>query len=453
MTKSTEKDQPSLPSFMNKLKERHPGESEFHQTVQEFLSDIIPFLEDHPEYHSYALLDRMTEPDRIVSFRVTWLDDNEQVQVNRGYRVQFNNALGPYKGGIRFHPTVNRSILKFLGFEQIFKNSLTHLPLGGAKGGADFDPKGKSEWEIMRFCQAFMTELQRYLGPETDVPAGDIGVGNREIGYLFGAYKKLRNVHNGAMTGKGEKYGGSALRKEATGFGCAYFANEMLLKDDDSLKGKKCIVSGAGNVAQHLVEKILQLGGTVHAISDSSGTVFDEAGIDEEKLEWIKQLKNERRGRIEEYAQTFDLDYRAGAKPWNIPCDIAFPCATQHEINEHDARNLVDNDCIMLVEGSNMPLTADAQRLIKDSKILYAPGKAANAGGVATSGLEMAQNSMKLSWSAREVDAKLKEIMQSIHARCVEYGREKGGEINYSKGANIAGFVRVADAMIAQGIG
>ena len=438
--------------FMQGLRTRNPHQPEFYQAVQEFVDVVLPYVEQHPEYQGHALLERLTEPDRILSFRVTWLDDQERVQVNKGYRVEFNNAIGPYKGGLRFHPSVNLSILKFLGFEQIFKNSLTTLPMGGGKGGSDFDPKGKSDTEIMRFCQAFMTELFRHIGPDTDVPAGDIGVGGREIGYLYGMYKKLRNEHTGVLTGKGLPYGGSLIRPEATGYGTVYFVNEMLLTQGDSIKGKRCLISGSGNVAQFAIEKVLDMGGSVHSVSDSSGMVYDRDGIDREKLEWIKDLKNNRRGRIKEFAEEFNLVYAANAKPWSIACDVALPCATQNELDGKDAALLVKNGCIAVAEGANMPTTPEGIKVFEKAKILYAPGKASNAGGVATSGLEMAQNSLRLSWTREEVDARLLGIMKNIHQQCVEFGKGKDGRIDYVKGANIAGFVKIADAVIAQGV-
>lgn len=441
-----------LTDFMEQVKSRNPHETEFHQAVHEFAEVIVPFINEHAEYQGHGLLERMTEPERIISFRITWIDDQGTVQVNKGYRVQFNNAIGPYKGGLRFHPSVNLSILKFLGFEQIFKNSLTTLPMGGGKGGANFNPKGKSDREIMRFCQAFMGELWRHIGPDTDVPAGDIGVGGREVGYMYGMYKKMRNEHTGTLTGKGSSFGGSLIRPEATGYGCVYFAEEMLLANGDSLKSKKCIVSGSGNVAQYTIEKILELGGTVHSVSDSGGTVYDKEGIDAEKLAYIKDLKNNRRGRISAFADHFGLVYEAGSKPWGIACDAAFPSATQNEIDEADAKQLVKNGCKLVAEGANMPTTAAGVEVFQDAGLLYAPGKASNAGGVATSGLEMSQNSLRLSWTREEVNERLRNIMRSIHAQCVEYGTGKDGKVDYVKGANIAGFVKVADAMIGQGV-
>jgi len=394
----------------------------------------------------------MVEPERVVMFRVTWTDDNGEIHINRGYRIQMNSAIGPYKGGLRFHPSVNLSILKFLAFEQVFKNSLTTLPIGGGKGGSNFDPKGKSDAEVMRFCQAFMTELYRHIGPDTDVPAGDIGVGAREIGYLFGQYKKIRNEFTGVLTGKGLNWGGSLIRPEATGYGAVYFAQEMLKTKKKSIKGKVCTISGSGNVAQYTAEKLIQLGAKVVTLSDSSGMIYDPDGIDEKKLAWIMELKNVRRGRIKEYAEEFNVEYEAGKRPWHIKCDMAFPSATQNEISKEDAQALVDNGCICVTEGANMPTVPDGIEIFHEAKILFGPGKAANAGGVATSALEMSQNSQRLSWTREEVDTKLHGIMKKIHENCVKYGKEKDGYINYVKGANIAGFVKVADAMIDQGI-
>ena len=440
-------------SFLRGLEARNPGQPEFHQAVREFAEIIIPFIQEHPEYQGKALMKRLTEPDRMVSFRVTWVDDDEKIQVNKGYRVQFSNAIGPYKGGLRFHPSVNPSILKFLGFEQVFKNSLTTLPMGGGKGGSDFDPKGKSDTEVMRFCHAFMTELYRYIGDKTDVPAGDIGVGAREVGYMFGMYKKLKNEQSGTFTGKGLSFGGSLIRPEATGYGCVYFANEMLkTAGKGGIQGKRCIVSGSGNVAQYTVEKILDLGGSVHSVSDSNGTVYDVDGITREKLAWIQDLKNVRRGRIKEFAEAFDLEYYENAKPWHLKCDLAFPSATQNEINETDARTLVKNGCYLVAEGANMPTTNEGIKVFQDAKILYAPGKASNAGGVATSGLEMSQNSLRLTWTREEVDEKLHDIMRDIHSKCIEYGTLDNGYVDYVRGANIAGFIKVADAVIAEGV-
>lgn len=438
--------------FMNDLQKRTPNQPEFHQAVREFAEVVIPFIEEHPEYQGHNLMERLTEPDRVIMFRVTWVDDKGRIQVNRGYRVQFNNAIGPYKGGLRFHPSVNLSILKFLGFEQVFKNSLTTLPMGGGKGGSDFDPKGKSDGEVMRFCQAFMRELYRHIGPDTDVPAGDIGVGGREVGFLFGMYKKLANEHTGVLTGKGMSFGGSLIRPEATGYGTVYFMEEMLKLKGDSIKGKKCLVSGSGNVAQYTVEKILDLGGTVHSLSDSGGTVYDKEGISREKLAWVMDLKNVRRGRIKEFANEFGLIYLEGENPWNLPGELAFPSATQNEIDRDDAENLIKNGFIGVAEGANMPTTAAGIDVFQKARILYAPGKASNAGGVATSGLEMSQNSLRLTWTREEVDQRLLRIMQDIHRACVEYGRNEDGSIDYVKGANIAGFVKIADAVIAQGV-
>ncbi len=453
MSKETHSSTWTVSDFMDDVKSSNPNETEFHQAVHEFAEEVIPFINEHPKYQKHGLLKRLVEPDRTISFRVTWMDDEGQVQVNKGYRVQFNNAIGPYKGGIRFHPSVNLSILKFLGFEQTFKNSLTTLPMGGGKGGSNFDPKGKSDAEIMRFCQAFMMELQRHIGPNTDVPAGDIGVGGREVGYMYGVYKKLRNEHTGVLTGKGISYGGSLIRTEATGYGCVYFMEEMLKAKDDSIEGKRCIVSGSGNVAQHTIEKLLDLGASVHAVSDSSGCVFDEEGLNEEKLAYIKDLKNNRRGRIKELAEEFDLKYVEDGQPWEYECDLAFPCATQNEINKEEAETLIKNGCMGVAEGANMPTDAEGIKVFHDAKILFAPGKASNAGGVATSGLEMSQNSLRMSWTREEVDEKLHEIMKDIHAKCVEYGATDDDDyIDYVKGANIGGFVKVADAMIAQGV-
>lgn len=447
----TKSNHAGLKPFMEKIRKNNPNEPEFHQAVREWAGSVLPFVAEHPEYRRHGLLERLTEPDRAISFRVSWMDDKGQVQVNKGYRVQFNNAIGPYKGGLRFHPTVNLGILKFLGFEQIFKNSLTTLPMGGAKGGSNFDPKGKSDNEIMRFCQSFMCNLYRHIGASTDVPAGDIGVGSREIGYLFGMYKKLTGLHRGVLTGKGLSYGGSLIRPEATGYGTVYFMIEMLKTRGETLEGKNCLVSGSGNVAQFAAEKILQLGGKVLTLSDSNGTVYDRNGIDREKLDYVFDLKNNRKGRIKEFADEFDLEYIEGSKPWDIPCDLAFPCATQNEINEQDAKNLVKNGCYGVAEGANMPTTNEGIEVFQNAKILYAPGKAANAGGVATSGLEMSQNSLRISWTREEVDNRLHKIMEGIHDKCAKYGTTDIG-IDYVKGANIAGFVKVADAMLEQGI-
>ena len=438
--------------FMAKVIARNPGESEFHQAVQEVVESLMPFIEANPKYKHAKVLERIAEPERVIMFRVPWVDDKGEIQVNRGFRIQMNSAIGPYKGGIRFHPTVNLGILKFLAFEQVFKNSLTTLPMGGGKGGSDFDPKGKSDNEVMRFCQAFMTELSKHIGANTDVPAGDIGVGGREVGYMYGMYKKIRNEFTGVLTGKGIEWGGSLIRPEATGYGSVYFAQEMLKTRNDSLKGKICVVSGSGNVAQYTVEKANEFGAKVVTLSDSSGYVYDPEGIDAEKLAWVMELKNIRRGRISEYAEKFNCKFVEGKTPWGVKCDVAFPSATQNEINKEDAETLVKNGCFVVSEGANMPSTPEAIEVYIDSKILYGPGKAANAGGVATSGLEMTQNSMRLPWTREEVDARLQQIMISIHATCVKYGTEEDGYINYVKGANIGGFLKVADAMIAQGV-
>lgn len=441
----------TLERFMSGLKRRNPGETEFHQAVYEVAESVIPYILDHPRYQEARILQRMTEPDRIISFRVVWEDDAGNIRVNRGYRVQFNNAIGPYKGGLRFHPTVNRSILKFLGFEQTFKNSLTTLPMGAGKGGADFNPKGKSNREVMRFCQAFMTELAPYIGPNTDVPAGDIGVGAREISYMFGQYKRLEREFTGVLTGKALEFGGSLIRKEATGYGCAFFMDEMLQHAGESLEGKTCLISGSGNVALYCAEKLIQLGAKVVTLSDSSGFIHDPDGIDAEKLAYAIDLKEVRRGRIREYAEKYGVDYYAGKKPWGIPCDLAFPCATQNEITQEDAETLVKNGCMGVSEGANMPTVIDGIAVFQAAKILFAPGKASNAGGVAVSGLEMTQNSMRLSWSADELEGRLRNIMGDIHTQCVAQGGQADGTINYVKGANIAGFIKVADAMLAYG--
>lgn len=440
-------------AFMAGVIARNPDQPEFHQAVREVVESVLPVVEACPIYRKAKVLERLVEPERVVVFRVVWSDDRGEIHINRGYRVQMNSALGPYKGGLRFHPTVNLGILKFLAFEQVLKNSLTTLAMGGAKGGADFDPKGKSDQEVMRFCQAFMTELYRHIGPETDVPAGDIGVGAREIGYLFGQYKKLTNRFHGVLTGKGVEYGGSLLRREATGYGLVYFAQEMLATRGDGLEGKTALVSGSGNVAQFTVEKLLQLGAKPITLSDSNGTVFDPAGIDQEKLAWVIDLKENRRGRIAEYVQKFpSAQYFPDKKPWGIPADLAFPCATQNEIDEHDAKALVANGVKCVAEGANMPTTLGGVRVFLQARILYAPGKAANAGGVAVSGLEMNQNSGCMRRSREEVNSQLHAIMRSIHASCVRHGRQRDGFINYVDGANIAGFLKVADAMVAQGL-
>ena len=438
--------------FMAKVIAKNPGESEFHQAVQEVVESLMPFIEENPKYQHAKVLERMVEPERVMLFRVPWLDDNGEIQINRGYRIQMNSAIGPYKGGLRFHPTVNLGILKFLAFEQVFKNSLTTLPMGGGKGGSDFDPKGKSDNEVMRFCQSFMTELQRFIGADTDVPAGDIGVGGREIGYLYGQYKRIRNEFTGVLTGKAIEWGGSLIRPEATGYGAVYFAEEMLKTRGLDLKGKIALVSGSGNVAQYAVEKLIQMGAKVVTMSDSAGFVYDPEGFNEEKLAFVLELKNIRRGRIKEYAAKYNAQYFEGQTPWGIKCDLAFPCATQNEVNEDDAKELVKNGCYVVSEGANMPSTPEAVEVYIDAKILYGPGKAANAGGVSTSGLEMTQNSMRLPWTREEVDARLHQIMINIHQTCVKYGTEKDGYINYVKGANIGGFIKVADSMIAQGV-
>ncbi len=441
----------TIDQFLENLKSRNPGEIEFHQAVYEVVDSIWDFLKDNPHYLHSNILDRITEPERVLMFRVPWRNDNGDVEINRGYRVEFNSAIGPYKGGLRFHPSVNLSILKFLGFEQIFKNSLTTLPMGGGKGGSNFDPKGKSDNEVMSFCQSFMTELSRHIGADTDVPAGDIGVGGREIGYMFGQYKRIRNEFTGVLTGKALNWGGSLIRPEATGYGCVYFAEEMLKNSNDSIDGKKVIISGSGNVAQYAAEKVIELGGKVLSFSDSSGTIYDSDGINNEKLAFVMNLKNIERGRIKEYADKYNCEYYENSRPWNIKCDIALPCATQNEINENDAKSLINNGCICVSEGANMPSDADAINLFLSNKILFGPGKAANAGGVAVSGLEMSQNKMFSNWSRNEVDAKLQNIMKNIHGQCVEYGTDKKFT-NYVKGANIAGFIKVADSMLDQGV-
>ena len=434
------------------VKKKNPGESEFQQAVIEVLGTLGPVLEENKKYEEASILERIVEPERQLMFRVPWVDDKGNVHVNRGFRFEFNSAIGPYKGGLRFHPTVNQSILKFLGFEQVFKNSLTTLPMGGGKGGSDFDPKGKSNNEVMRFCQSFMTELQRHIGPDTDVPAGDIGVGGREIGFMFGQYKRLRNEFSGILTGKALNWGGSLIRPEATGYGAVYFAEEMLKTRKDSLKRKICTVSGSGNVAQFTVEKVNQMGGKVVTLSDSGGTVYDPDGVDAEKLAFVDELKNVRRGRIKEYAERFGCKYMEGENPWSIKCDCAFPSATQNEINANDAKTLLDNGCFVISEGANMPSTPEAVDLYLEKGIFYGPGKAANAGGVAVSGLEMSQNSQRLSWTREEVDQKLKGIMNAIHTQCVDAAAKYGCPGNYVMGANIAGFVKVADSMLDQGV-
>ncbi|MFY0602374.1 MAG: NADP-specific glutamate dehydrogenase [Flavobacteriaceae bacterium] len=440
-------------AFMDLVKKRNHHEPEFLQAVQEVAETVIPYIAKHEIYNGKNILLRMVEPERLISFRVNWVDDSGEIQVNRGYRIQMNSAIGPYKGGLRFHHTVNASILKFLAFEQVFKNSLTTLPMGGGKGGSDFDPKGKSDNEIMRFCHAFMGELFRHVGPNTDVPAGDIGVGGREIGFMFGMYKKLKNEFTGVLTGKGASWGGSLIRPEATGYGDVYFAENMLKRKGDSFDGKTVVVSGSGNVAQYATEKATQLGAKVVTMSDSSGYIYDEAGIDAEKLAHVMEIKNVRRGRIHEYVEKYpSAKFFKRERPWGIKCDVALPCATQNELNGTEAKTLVENGCICVAEGANMPSTPEAIEVFHKAKILFAPGKASNAGGVATSGLEMSQNSLRLSWTREEVDAKLKQIMEDIHASCVQYGTNEDGSVDYVRGANIAGFVKVADAMLAQGV-
>ena len=439
----------TIDQFMDYVVLKNPGENEFHQAVEEVISSIWDFLQDNQHYLHNNILERIIEPERVVTFRVPWRDDMGKINVNRGFRVQFNSAIGPYKGGLRFHASVNLSILKFLAFEQIFKNSLTTLPMGGGKGGSDFDPKGKSDNEIMSFCQSFMTELSKHIGPNTDVPAGDIGVGGREIGYLFGQYKKIKNEFSGVLTGKGINWGGSLIRPEATGYGAVYFAQEMLKTQKMDFSNKKVVISGSGNVAQYAAEKVIELGGKVISLSDSSGTIYDKEGLNKEKLSWIMNLKNVKRGRIKEFSDKYKVDYLDGEKPWSIACDIAIPCATQNEIDENDAKILIQNGCICVVEGANMPSGPKAADLFND-KILFGPGKAANAGGVAVSGLEMSQNSMRINWSSSEVDNKLSDIMKSIHSQCVKYGLN-GKKVDYIKGANIGGFIKVANAMLDQG--
>ncbi len=448
-----------MSDILRTIKSRDPGEKEFHQAVKEVIETIQPVLDRHPDYRQAAVLERITEPERVIMFRVPWMDDQGDVQVNRGFRIEMNSAIGPYKGGLRFHPSVNLSILKFLAFEQVFKNALTTLPMGGGKGGADFDPKGKSDNEVMRFCQSFMAELSRHIGPNTDVPAGDIGVGAREIGYLFGMYKKLRNEFTGVLTGKSLAWGGSLIRPEATGYGCVYFASEMLANRNDSLQGKICLVSGSGNVAQYTVEKLIETGAKVVTLSDSSGYVYDEEGIDKNKLEFVKRLKNIRRGRMKEYVDKYsqavyiEADSSLDHNPlWNHRADCAFPCATQNEITEKDGYNLINNSIKLVSEGANMPSTPEAVNIFLDKEILYAPGKAANAGGVAVSGLEMAQNSMRLNWPREEVDARLRLIMKNIHKTCLDTAAEYGHPGNYLVGANTAGFVKVVNAMLDQGL-
>jgi glutamate dehydrogenase (NADP+) len=446
-------DHVDLAGFMEGVKRRNPGQPEFVQAVQEVAEDIFGFLADKVKYHEAQILRRIAEPDRVVSFRVCWEDDNHNVRVQRGYRIQNNNAIGPYKGGIRFHPSVNESILKFLAFEQTFKNALTGLPMGGGKGGANFNPKGKSDHEIMRFCQSFMTELYRHIGADVDVPAGDIGVGGREIGYMFGQYKRITNTWEGVLTGKGLEYGGSLIRTEATGYGCVYFLENMLKAKGQDLVGRRVVVSGSGNVATHAAEKAVQLGAKVLTLSDSEGFVYDPDGITQEKIDWVKSHKTKRRGRISEYADEFTgASFHAGERPWGVECDIALPCATQNELNGEEARTLVANGCIAVSEGANMPTDLEGVHVFKDAQILFAPGKAANAGGVAVSGLEMSQNSARISWKEAELQQLLKDIMDGIHSRCLEYGRVNDQYVDYVKGANIAGFKKVADAMLAFGV-
>ncbi len=442
----------SVAHFMEGLIKRNSGETEFHQAVYEFVADAIPFIIEHPHYRKAGIIQRMTEPDRTIIFRVVWEDDEGHIRVNRGYRVQFNNSIGPYKGGLRFHPSVNLSILKFLGFEQTFKNSLTGLPMGAGKGGSDFNPKGKSDREVMRFCQSFMTELAFHIGEHTDIPAGDIGVGAREISFLFGQYKRLSREFTGVLTGKSLEFGGSLIRTEATGYGNAYFMEEMLKLHGTSISGKTCTVSGSGNVALYCAEKITHLGGKVLTLSDSSGFIYDPEGIDAEKLAYVIDLKTVQRGRISEYAKKYNCEYHAGKRPWDIPCDLAFPCATQNELEKSDAEQLVVNGCQAVSEGANMPSSAEAIEVFHKAKLLYAPGKASNAGGVAVSGLEMTQNSIRMSWGEVELEERLREIIKGIHRKCAKHGSDGNGYVNYVKGANIAGFVKVADAMLAYGV-
>lgn len=451
-TNTLDKTNAAVEEFMAHMEEKNPAQPDFLQAVREVAQSVIPFIEENPKYKQAKILERLAIPDRIVIFRVTWEDDNNNVQVNRGFRVQFNNAIGPYKGGLRFHPTVSLDTFKFLGFEQIFKNSLTTLPIGAGKGGSDFDPKGKSDHEVMRFCQSYMSELYRHIGSNVDVPAGDIGVGAREISYMFGQYKRIKNNFTGILTGKALEFGGSLIRTEATGYGCVFFVQEMLNHNNDSLSGKTCVVSGSGNVAQYTTEKITQLGGKVVTLSDSSGYIYDPEGITKEKLEFVKELKNVRRGRISEYAEKYNCEFHPGKTPWSVPCQAAFPSATQNELNEEDAKTLVKNGCITVGEGANMPSTPEAVEVFLENKILFGPGKAANAGGVAISALEMSQNSMRYSWTREEVEEKLLRIMKDIHSQCATYGKDDSGYVNYVNGANVAGFKKVADAMIAYGV-
>ncbi|MDX8338623.1 NADP-specific glutamate dehydrogenase [Draconibacterium sp. IB214405] len=449
---NTKNSQLFVEDFMNYVRSKDPGQPEFHQAVHEVVESLADFLLDNPRYLHAQILERMVEAERIIQFRVPWTDDRGKIHINRGYRVEMNSAIGPYKGGLRFHPTVNQGILKFLAFEQVLKNSLTSLPMGGGKGGSDFDPKNKSDNEVMRFCQSFMTELSRHIGPYTDVPAGDIGVGGREIGFLFGQYKRLRNEFTGVLTGKGVEWGGSLIRPEATGYGAVYFAKEMMETRGESFKGKVVAVSGSGNVAQFATEKVIELGGKVVTLSDSSGSIYDPDGIDREKLDFVMELKNVHRGRIKEYADKYGVQYLEKQRPWSVKCDVALPCATENELNLEEAKTLIDNGCFVVAEGANMPSTEEAVHYFIEKQILYGPGKAANAGGVAVSGLEMTQNSMRLSWSREEVDTKLHSIMCNIHEMCMKYGKDKSGFTNYVKGANIAGFVKVANSMMAQGL-
>ena len=442
-----------LNGFMGSLKAKNPGEAEFHQAVGEVVGSLAEYIEFNPYLIDQKILERITEPERVVMFRVPWIDDAGNIQINRGFRVQMNSAIGPYKGGLRFHPSVNLSIMKFLAFEQTFKNALTTLPMGGAKGGSDFNPRGKSDAEVMRFCQSFMTELYRHIGPDTDVPAGDIGVGGREIGFLFGQYKRIKDQFSGTLTGKGLAWGGSLLRPEATGYGLCYFAEQMLATKGEGFNGKTVVISGAGNVAQHAAQKAMRLGAKVVTLSDSDGYIYDPDGLDEEKMSYVFQLKNFYRGRIKEYAQKYpSAKYFPGERPWSVPCDIALPCATQNEISGNEAKALVSGGCICVAEGANMPSTPEAIKVFQAAGLLFAPGKASNAGGVATSGLEMSQNSIRQHWSKEEVDAQLRRIMTDIHSACTKYGTEESGYVNYVKGANIAGFMKVAGAMIDQGL-
>ncbi len=437
--------------FMAKIVAKNPGEVEFHQAVEEVVTSIIPYVEENPKYKAAKILERVAEPERVILFRVPWKDDKGEIQINKAYRIEMNSAIGPYKGGLRFHPTVNLGVLKFLAYEQVFKNSLTTLPMGGGKGGSDFDPKGKSDNEVMAFCQSFMTELCRHIGPNTDVPAGDIGVGGREIGFLFGQYKRIKNEFTGVLTGKGREWGGSLIRPEATGYGQVYFAQEMLKVRGDSLKGKICTVSGSGNVAQYATEKATELGAKVVTMSDSAGFIYDPDGIDAEKLAYVMDLKNVKRGRIKEYAAKYGCEYYEGKRPWGIKCDVALPSATQNEVDEDDAKTLIANGCMLVSEGANMPSSPEAIEVYQNAKIMYGPGKAANAGGVSVSGLEMSQNSLRLSWTREEVDGRLQQIMKDIHATCLQYGPKEGNYVDYVTGANIGGFVKIADAMMAQG--